>query len=76
MNCETENMIYQNECCQIQGAISDAHKEIGAGFLEAVYDVFFSFPFILRKRCFYFRFAMDKGRVKKQSFVKDGGIFG
>jgi GxxExxY protein len=31
-------IIYEKECYQIVGACSDVHKELGPGFLEAVYQ--------------------------------------
>jgi len=33
-----EIMIYGDECYQLQGAIIDVHKDMGPGFLEAVYQ--------------------------------------
>jgi len=33
-----ENVMYQEECYQIQGAIYDVNGEMGSGFLEAVYQ--------------------------------------
>ena len=42
MNRETrekrEKIVYKDECYQIQGAIFDVYKEMGCGFLEAVYQ--------------------------------------
>ena len=32
-----ENILYPQECYQIQGAVYDVYKEMGGGFLEAVY---------------------------------------
>jgi GxxExxY protein len=33
-----ENLIYRDECYAIQGAIFDVYREMGCGFLEAVYQ--------------------------------------
>ena len=33
-----ENIIYKEECYQIQGAVFDVYREMGCGFLEAVYQ--------------------------------------
>jgi len=42
MNRETrekhEKILFKDECYQIQGAIFDVYKEMGCGFLEAVYQ--------------------------------------
>jgi GxxExxY protein len=42
MNRETrekhENILYREECYVIQGAIFEVYKEMGCGFLEAVYQ--------------------------------------
>jgi GxxExxY protein len=32
-----EKLWYRDECYQIQGAVFDVYKEMGSGFLEAVY---------------------------------------
>jgi len=34
----TKELLYKDECYAIQGAIFDVYKELGAGFLEAVYQ--------------------------------------
>ena len=34
----TEEIIYKEECYQIQGAIFEVYREMGSGFLEAVYQ--------------------------------------
>ena len=33
-----EKVLYPNECYAIQGAVFDVYKEMGCGFLEAVYQ--------------------------------------
>jgi len=33
-----EKIIYEDECYRIQGAIFEVYKEMGCGFLEAVYQ--------------------------------------
>ena len=33
-----ERIIYKEECYQIQGAIFDVYREMGCGFLEAIYQ--------------------------------------
>ncbi len=37
-NNKLENLIYRDECYAIQGAIFDVYREMGCGFLEAVYQ--------------------------------------
>jgi len=52
MNHEThekhENIIYKHECYQIQGAIFEVYKEMGCGFLEAVYHECLGLEFLKR----------------------------
>ena len=38
MHEKHEKIIYESECYQIQGAIFEVYKEMGSGFLEAVYQ--------------------------------------
>jgi len=33
-----DNLIYRDECYEIQGAVFEVYREMGAGFLEAVYQ--------------------------------------
>lgn len=33
-----DNILYKDECYQIQGAIFEVYREMGCGFLEAVYQ--------------------------------------
>ncbi len=35
---EEDTLIYKDECYQIVGACMEVHKELGPGFLEAVYQ--------------------------------------
>jgi GxxExxY protein len=34
----TGNILYKDECYQIQGAVFEVYREMGCGFLEAVYQ--------------------------------------
>ena len=34
----SDNILYKDECYQIQGAIFEVYREMGCGFLEAVYQ--------------------------------------
>lgn len=38
MHEKHEKIIFENECYQIQGAIFEVYREMGCGFLEAVYQ--------------------------------------
>jgi len=33
-----DNILYKDECYQIQGAVFEVYREMGCGFLEAVYQ--------------------------------------
>lgn len=33
-----EDILYRDECYQIQGAVFEVYREVGCGFLEAVYQ--------------------------------------
>jgi len=34
----TTDILYKDECYQVQGAIFEVYREMGCGFLEAVYQ--------------------------------------
>jgi len=52
MNHETherhEKILFKEECYEIQGAIFDVYREMGCGFLEAVYQECLEKEFIRR----------------------------
>ncbi|HSN23615.1 MAG TPA: GxxExxY protein, partial [Methylomicrobium sp.] len=65
---------YREECYQIQGAVFDVYREMGCGFLEAVYQECMEkelskrgIPFVAHQelRLFY------KGKMLKQIFIPD-----
>lgn len=69
-----EEIWYRDECFQIQGAIFDVYREMGSGFLEAVYQECLEkelskrgIPFVAHQalRLFY------KGEPIRQTFVPD-----
>jgi GxxExxY protein len=65
---------YREECYQIQGVVFDVYREMGFGFLEAVYQECLEkelfnrgIPFVAHQelRLFY------KGEMLKQTFIPD-----
>jgi GxxExxY protein len=69
-----EEILYRNECYQIQGAVFDVYREMGCGFLEAVYQECMEkelakrgVPFIAQQelKLFY------KGEALRQTYVPD-----
>ncbi len=44
-----DDLIYRDECYAITGAVFDVYREIGSGFLEAVYQECLAREFILKK---------------------------
>lgn len=78
MNHEThkihENILYKKECYAIQGAVFEVYREMGCGFLEAVYQeclkkelTIRDIPFVSQKelRLFY------KGEPLQQTYKPD-----
>jgi len=70
----TESLLYKDECYQIQGAVFNVYREMGSGFLEAVYQECLEkelancgVPFVARQelRLYY------KGEMLRQSYVPD-----
>ena len=43
-----KNLIFQDECYQIQGAVFEVYREMGCGFLETVYQECLEKEFALR----------------------------
>ena len=69
-----EKIWHKEACYQIQGAVFDVYREMGCGFLEAVYQeclekefVKRGIPFVAHQelRIFY------KGELLKQAFIPD-----
>ena len=52
MNSMTTDILYKEECYQIQGAIYEVFREMGCGFLEAVYQEFLNkkLPFVAQQQ--------------------------
>lgn len=78
MNREThekhERILFKEECYEIQGAIFEVYKEMGSGFLEAVYQECIEKEFA--KRCIPFQSQVElqlsyKGEQLKQTYRPD-----
>lgn len=72
-------LLYKEECYQIQGAIFEVYKEIGAGFLESVYQECLEKE--LSRRAIPFQRQAEirlayKGESLQQYFVADLICFG
>ena len=68
------DILYREECYQIQGAVFNVYREMGCGFLEAVYQeclekelLHQNIPFIAQQRLNLFY----KGEALKQVYVPD-----
>lgn len=48
-NHMASRLIFQEECYQIQGAVFEVYREMGCGFLEAVYQECLDKEFTIRK---------------------------
>ncbi|MBL6956231.1 MAG: GxxExxY protein [Chlorobium phaeobacteroides] len=74
-----ENILFKDECYKIQGAIFDVYREMGCGFLEAVYQECLEkeletrrIPFIAQKALR----LMYKGEPLQQIYKPDVVCFG
>jgi len=69
-----EKLLFEGEVFQIRGAIFDVHNEMGAGFLEAVYQECLANEFDARQipyRAFQPLKLTYKGRALNQSYRPD-----
>ena len=67
-------LIYAPEAYKIQGAAFEVYKEIGCGFLEAVYQECLEYEFLSRKIPFYAQYELKlnyKNRTLKQTYKPD-----
>jgi GxxExxY protein len=68
------NLIYQDECYGIQGAVFEVYLEMGCGFLEAVYQECLGKEFVLRGIPFVSQPELQiayKGEVLRQTYRPD-----
>ena len=69
-----EKIIFKDECYQIQGAIFEVYREMGCGFLEAVYQECLEKEFSQRKIPFIAQNELNltyKGTPLKQKYKPD-----
>jgi len=69
-----DKIFFKVECYQIQGAIFEVYKEIGAGFLESVYQECLEKEFLIRKIPFEKQVEIKlkyKGDLLQQYFKAD-----
>jgi GxxExxY protein len=75
----TEEIIYKEECYQIQGAIFEVYREKGCGFLEAVYQECLEKEFALRSVPFVAQKELQltyKGQPLRQTYLPDFTCYG
>jgi GxxExxY protein len=83
MNHETheihEKILFKEECYQIQGAIFDVYREMGCGFLEAVYQECLERELAIREIPFISQAELAlryKGEALRQTYKPDFICFG
>ncbi len=75
MNTEAnQKILFKDECYKIQGAIFEVYREIGTGFLEAVYQECLEKEFINESISFVSQHELElfyKGEILKQKYKPD-----
>lgn len=74
-----KEILYKDECFEIQGAIFEVYREKGCGFHEAVYQESLEIEFELREVSFIAQPELKlsyKGRELKQTYKPDLICFG
>ncbi len=74
-----EKIIFKEECYEIQGAIFDVYREMGCGFLEAVYQECLEKELIIRRIPFVAQQELQltyKGDQLKQTYKPDFVCYG
>ena len=75
----TQELLYKDECYTIQGAIFEVYKELGAGFLEAVYQECLERELRTRKIPFQAQMQLKllyKGEELEQTYKADLVCYG
>ena len=68
------NLLYKHESYEIIGAAMETHKQLGNGFLEAVYQEALAIEFQNRKIPFKKEFRLDisyKGQLLSKHYIAD-----
>ena len=68
------NILYKEECYKIQGAIFEVYREMGCGFLEAVYQECLENEFVKRGIPFVAHEELKlfyKGEMLRQTYTPD-----
>jgi len=77
--CSGDKLLYADEVFRLQGAIYEVNREMGAGFLEAVYQECLALEFAGRKIPFVAAPVLSikyKGRPLQKTYVPDFVCFG
>lgn len=75
----SDEIIYKDECYQIQGAIFEVYREMGSGFLEAVYQECLEKEFRWKGIPFFAQQELPlayKGEKLSQTYKPDFTIYG
>lgn len=75
----SDGIIYKDECYQIQGAIFEVYREMGSGFLEAVYQECLEKEFRWKGIPFFAQQELPlayKGEKLSQTYKPDFTIYG
>jgi GxxExxY protein len=71
---KVDNLIYEEESYNVRGAVYEVYKEMGCGFLEAVYQECLTYEFEDREIPFVPQKELDihfKKRTLKQKYIPD-----
>ena len=74
-----EKILYKEECFDIQGAVFDVYREMGNGFLEAVYQECLEKEFLRREIPFVSQQELKlvyKGEILTQTYKPDFICYG
>ena len=68
------NIVYKEECFEIQGAVFEVYRNMGHGFLESVYQECLAYEFEQRGIPFVSQPKLElsyKGRLLEQTYIPD-----
>lgn len=68
------NIVYKEECFEIQGAVYEVYRHMGHGFLESVYQECLAYEFEHRGIPFVSQPKLElsyKGRLLEQTYIPD-----